>query len=107
MALKSYQTELQLNTLYKVSAKGGINGTEQIKPNIWVKTGSVDVYGSNYSEQPTIITDMRLHANNTNIFSEPFGVIPTYIYIVENTATATGIIVSGLDVENLGAFPST
>lgn len=105
MALKEYQTFLELNKLYEVKERGGVSGTEQLKPNIYIKGGSVDIYGSNSATEPTGFADMGLTSNDTNVSAvKGLDVLPRYIAIQENTATVSEIVVSGIDVEELADF---
>lgn len=103
MALKQYQTELELDILYEISADS--SGTEQLKPNLFIKDGTVDIYGSQSATEPTTIGEMVLNSENTNVSDiSGFGFIPRYIFIQQNTGVTTEIVVSGVQVNNLGGF---
>ncbi len=94
MALKPYQTELQLNTIYAVAASG--EGGEQILPNIEVIGGAVTIYGSQDlpANAPTGMIEDQTSFSGIDFFA----VVPNYIYIEQDSGTTTSIIVSGLSV---------
>jgi len=104
MALKAYQTVLTLGKLYKVNKKGAPSGAgEQIVPNLYVNSGSVDVYVHNGATQPAARANMVLEDTGlTGV--EAFEIIPTYISIIQNAGTTTELVVSGLEVEDLGVI---
>ena len=104
MALKSYQTALALDTLYEVR-KAKISADEQRGPNLWINSGTVDVYGSNSATQPGALANMTLSTENTEVSGlVQFTAIPRYIAIVQNTGTTTELVASGVDVVSRGAI---
>jgi hypothetical protein len=96
--MKDYQQTLELATLYAVS-KGGLSGSEQLKPNIEVVGGSVDIYGS--QEEPVSPPTGMFKTREAFAGIEAFDVIPNYLYIAQNTGTTTSIITSGLNVKEV------
>lgn len=105
MVLREYQTTAELGTLYRTRKLGGVSGTEQLQPNIYVDSGTVDIRGSNSTTQPATLAAMALNTENTNISGIlTFAAIPSYIAITQNTGTSTEIILSGVSLEDLGAI---
>lgn len=103
MALRGYQKTLALNTLYEVTEKGCTKGSEQLKTNLFINSGSVNVYGSNSEEVPENLTDMVLTDSSTNVTAlNYFDIIPKYIAITQNAGTTTELIISGVEINNLG-----
>lgn len=97
MPLKEYQQEIALNTLYSVGA--AVGGEEQLRPNIQVIGGTVNIFGS--QEIPASpLTDMFLTAEGFSGI-DAFGVIPNYIYITQNSGTTEKIILSGMTVDKV------
>jgi hypothetical protein len=97
MPLKDYQKEIDLDTLYNVNRSGF--GTEQISPNIEVFGGTVDIYVSQViptGGQETV--EMKLIVNGENFGGiSGFEFIPRYLWVTENTATVTSIVLSGIN----------
>lgn len=105
MALKAYQEQLQLGELYEISVRGGVKGSEQINANIWVNSGTVDIYASNSATAPTTVTDMTLDEVDTGVGGTlTILTAPRYIAIVQNGGTSTEINASGLNITSLGAI---
>lgn len=101
----SFKTELSLLKLYEVGQKGGVSGSEQLEPSFWVNSGAVDVYVSNSQTAPALLSDMSLDTDDIAVQGlRQFGVIPSYIYLQQNSGTSTEIIVAGLEVKDLGAL---
>ena len=90
---------LQLNTLYKVGVQVFFNNNSVFYPYIYINSGSVDIYGSSGLQVPESISDMVLSSENTNISGhDSFCIVPTYIYITQNTGTTTEIVVDGIEI---------
>ena len=99
MTLKQYQTTLQLGTLYEVSKKGGVSGSEQLSTNLWINAGTVDVYSHNGATQPASLSQMTLNDSDTAVGgSASLTTIPRFIAIVQNTGTTTEMVTSGVHV---------
>lgn len=104
MVLKSYQKQINLDTLYEVSLNGAA-ASDQLKQNIYVNSGAVDIYTSNSATAPTYLNDMVLDATSSNLSGiVPFLVIPNYIAIVQKSGTSAEIILSGLETKSLGSI---
>lgn len=96
MTLLDTQQKLELDILYKTSLVGA-ESYNQINPNIFIKDGAVDIYGSNSEEKPASISEMILEIQDTNKTGlEAFDIVPRYIAIKQNTGTTTEIIVTGV-----------
>lgn len=103
------QEILQLNTLYLCSGVNIDNTSIKVDtvyqnvPNIWIKGGSVDIYLSNDTTKPNLVSDMTLNAEDTGVSGcKEINVVTRWIYIKQNTSTTTKIIASGIDVEAYG-----
>lgn len=104
MALKSFQTAIALNKLYRVSLDYD-SAADQIKPSLFVNSGSVNVYGYNGATKPTQLSGMVLPTINENVSALfTFNVIPSYIAITQNSGTITELVLSGLEIQDLGAI---
>lgn len=104
MALESFQEQLQLNRLYE-SQVGYNSAVDQIKPNLYINSGSVNIYGSNSATQPITISAMALPVINENVSGLfYFEIVPKYIAIIQHTGTTTEIVTSGIESRNLGAI---
>jgi hypothetical protein len=99
MTLENYQTALSLGNLYKISIGYTSHGGDQKEPNLWINSGTIDLYTSNSATQPTSLADMTLATDDTNVSADK-GItrVIKYIAIVQNTGTTTEIISSGIDV---------
>lgn len=105
MALKTYQEEVNLSELYEVSLRGGVSGSEQINPNIWIDSGSVDVYSSNSATQPASLLDMTLNSDDEGAEGlVALSTIPRFLAFVQNAGTSSEVILSGVQVESQGAI---
>ena len=107
MALEEYQVSIDLDNLYEVKKKGGVSGSEQLNPSIFINVGDVDIYGYNGATEPTSYATMgALQASNTAVGGTiAFDVIPKYIAVKQNTGTTTEIVLSGVEiVADLGAI---
>jgi len=103
--MENYKEVLELDKLYEVAKRGGSSASEQLEPSFWLDQGSVDVYVSNSLTQPTSRSQMTLDTDDVNISGiRQFGVIPTYIFVTQNTGSPTEIVVAGLEVEDLGVI---
>lgn len=102
MALLNFQKAIELDKLYEVEI-GSNAGTEQLRQSLFIKGGTVDVYGSNSATEPTSYSDMELREQDTDLKGViPFDTIPRYIAVKENTATVTELILSGVGCKELG-----
>jgi hypothetical protein len=104
MALREwYQTAIELDKLYKVEGSG--RGAEQISPNIWINSGSVDIYVSQSATEPAALSDMTLNSDDTAVSgTAEFKIIPNYIAVVQNSGISTEIVLSGLSQADKGAI---
>lgn len=106
MTLKTFQKQLSLDTLYKVNLDYHA-AADQVQPNIFINSGTINIYAYNGATEPDYLNDMVLQSTSTNLSGLiPFSVIPTYIAITQNTGTSSEIISSGLEivtVKNIGA----
>ena len=95
--LESYQTVLEVATLYYVKNSG--RGTERQTSGIEVKGGTVNIYGSfdEVANLPSPPTNMTLTASGFAGI-DTFEIIPTYLYIATVTGTPE-IIVSSIEAE--------
>lgn len=96
--------QIQLNHLYQITLPLSYNGHQgAFKPFLFINSGTVDVYGSSSLTQPTSLSNLVLEGDATAI--EGYGIfelIPSYIVVKQNTGTTTEIILSGLEVKDLG-----
>lgn len=99
MTLKTYQTEIDGQTLYAIKLKGGVSGLgQQLKPNIEIIGGASDVYVSNV-EPENAPTGMYIIENGEGLEGgAAFSYIPSYLYV---DGTPTTIVLSGLDAEEI------
>lgn len=106
MALKEYETAVQLDTLYEVTKKGGVSGLgNTINPYISVNSGSIDIYAITSATQPTTLSEMTLADADTGVVAtRDIATVVRYIAFKQNAGTSTEIIVSGLELTNLGAI---
>ena len=105
MSLKNYQTALTLSKLYACKVGYSSHGGDQLKPNIWVNSGTVDIYTSNSATQPANLAAMTLGTSGTGVGPEIlFNAVYNYIAVVQDTGTTTELNISGVDVELLGAI---
>ena len=97
MALKDYQVEIELDTLYETVAFGG---SEQLRPTVSVSGGNTSIYMA--QEEPTgtpITDDMILNEDTTDLTGiKSFEAIPSFMYF---TGTATKVILSGIRVKEV------
>lgn len=104
MTLKPFQTAIALNKLYRVSLDYN-SASDQIKPSLFVNSGNVNVYGYNGATKPTQLSGMVLPTINQNINTLfTFNMIPSYIAITQNSGTTTELVLSGLEIQDLGAI---
>ena len=105
MALKEYQTTLVAGKLYELKKLGGVGGTELLKPTIWIKDGAIDLRESNSATQPATVANMTLSSANTNITGlKELNYVTRYITLVVNVTSPTEIVVTGMEVNDLGAI---
>ena len=104
MVLRPYQSSMQLGRLYEVKQYYR-DASEQLQANIWIDDGTVDVRGSNSASQPTASSQMTLNTENTNVVGNLiFGMLPRYLYISQNSGTTSEIVISGVEIVDLGAI---
>ena len=105
MTLLNYQTEIQIGRLYKLLATN-VPGNPQLRPNIAVDSGSVDVYSSNSATQPASLSDLSIAGDDDEDVSgiQEIYIIPRYMVIVQNQGTSTEVILSQCQAEDLGAI---
>lgn len=100
MPLRPNQAELSLDTLYSITPK---QPTSQPK-SIWIKDGSVNVYGSSGIEPADAPTGMQILEKGdgvtglASIISEP-----VYIYVSQAEGVSTEIVLTGFDVKEIVA----
>jgi len=107
MALEKYERSLSLSTLYRIGKTNTLLGFigPQGLPNLSIEDGTVDVYGSNSATQPATLADMRVSVDTTGVYGVvPFGVVPKWIAIVQNSGTTNEVVSYGIDVQNFGAI---
>ena len=106
MATEKGQTTIELDTLYEASKMVGITKIdEQLETNLFVNSGTVNVYGSNSGTQPVSIATMTLNSENTAVGGiVPFKVIPRWIAIVQNSGTTTELVTTGVRTIDRGAI---
>lgn len=92
--LETYQTEIQLDTLYYIKNSG--RGTEREDSAMEVKGGTVDVYGS--IDRPLSPPAGMTLDREGFVGIDVFVYVPTFLYL---TGDATSIIVSSLVVEEV------
>lgn len=105
MALKSYQTAMTLSRLYDAS-KAQISGdSDQMVPNLYINSGTVDVYGSNSATKPANLAAMTLDTENTGVSGvNAFSIIPRWIAVKQNGGATTELVATGLELEDQGAI---
>lgn len=95
MPLENYQFELEKDTLYKVAA---YSGAEQLQPSLQAKGGTATLYVSQDEPTGSPLTDDMI-ADDTEVDGiKVLVAVPRYILL---TGTATSIIASGLQVEEI------
>ncbi len=96
MALKSYQTQLVLGTIYTTNKKGGVSGAEQLNPNLAINSGAINIYISNSAITPTTQGEMVL-ANSDVTGINALIVVPNHILVTQASGTSTEIVISGVE----------
>ena len=92
MALREYQTEILVDTLYEVRASG--KGVEQLTPSLAVEGGAVTVYGS---QNKPVAPPADMFPTRSNFEDlAPFTTLPNYLYLEETTPTVTSAVLSGV-----------
>lgn len=105
MALRTYETAVQLGRLYEIKKRGGLHGAETITPYVSVNTGSVDIHAVTSATQPTALSEMPLADVDTGVSAtREVMTAVRYISFKQNTGTTTEIVLSGIEVEDLGAI---
>lgn len=98
-------TSLELNKLYRTIGENETEYEGNLMPNLWVNSGSVNLYGSKSATQPTQLADMTLNIEDTNLQGfVPLSAIADYIYLEQNSGTSTEITITGINIKDLGAF---
>lgn len=104
MALQRYEKLLEINTLYKTSASAK-TANDKFAPSIWVNSGAINIYVSDSATKPTSLTEMTLSTSDSNISGKNIiQCLGTYMALIQNSGTSTEIIISGVDIESLGAI---
>ena len=96
MALREYQENIALDTLYEVRLLAPVQGAEQINPSLTIEGGSVDIYVSQPLDATPPTNMILADIDIAGVF--PLGIIPNYIYLTENAPTVTTITASGLNI---------
>jgi len=92
------QTEIQLNKVYKVSRR--TPSYESIRPSLMAEGGgSVDVYIRD--TEPASIAEMKEIQDKQEIKSQPFAVLHPYLYVEQNTAPITKLILTGVEAKEV------
>lgn len=106
MGLERRQRLLSLGTLYQTGImEDDIVIGEQRYPNLFINSGTVDVYGSNSATQPTSLSSMVLNDENTGVSGiVKFEIVPKWIAIVQNTGTTTELVSYGINASAMGAI---
>lgn len=94
MALRSYQQEIELDTLYMVIATASGDGSS-LQPFIEVIGGVANIYGSNI-EPDSAPTGMTNAVPNGLQGIQNFAVLPNYLYLTEASGTITSVNLSGV-----------
>ena len=102
MALRKYQRDVLINTLYLIRLASPSGLGESIKPRITSVGGLLTVYGS--EKEPggltlaNISTKMALVADDVDI--KAVESIPNYICIVQKSGTSTELVFTGINTES-------
>ena len=91
MPLEAYQFEMELDKIYELQQFQDLDNFRP--PNLFVKGGSVDVYAS--EELPASKAEMALE-DSAVTGHNPFNTFPKYMYLEENAATVSSIIITGI-----------
>ena len=106
MAVERRLEILELGHLYKVvqdSSKP--QETWMLNPNIYINSGTVNLYGSNTQGKPASIAAMTLNEENTAVGGcLGFGFIPLYLAITQASGTTTEIVFEGADFIDMGVI---
>ena len=95
MALRAYQQEIELNTLYEVVATASGNGSS-LQPSIEIIGGVANIYGSNV-EPGSAPTGMTNAVPSGLQGIQNFAVLPNYLYVTQASGTITSVILSGVE----------
>lgn len=105
MSLLNFQKEITIGNLYRVSRDDNACNANQINPSIYINSGSINVYSYNGATEPAARATMTLDSADTGITGNKFfEIIPTYISVVQNAGTSTEIVLSGVQIKDLGAI---
>lgn len=102
-----YKTVLEVGKLYlveQVKEDGEVG--PQGEPNLWINSGTVNVYGSGSLTAPVALSGMTLNAENTGVGPGHvlIAMAPTYIALTQASGTSTEIVIYGISVTDLGAI---
>lgn len=101
---KPYKKNIELNIIYRVRAMTYLD-TGSFRPYIYIKGGTVDIYGSASFSKPTSLSDMVLSSDDTDINGvQEVLALPTYICVVANQGTPTEIISNSVELEAVGTL---
>lgn len=104
MTGQRFEKTLELNKLYKVSASA-TTASDEFNPSIWINSGSIDIYCSDSATKPTTLSVMTLNTSDTAISGKNIiECLGTFLSLKQNTGTSTEIIISGIDIIDLGAI---
>ena len=102
MALKNNQRAAQLGKLYKAVSIGKYSVEQSIDYSIWTNKGTIDIHSSDSAVEPTSLSDMRLVLADTGVDYKTVENIPTYISFTQNTDVTTEIVLTGVELFELG-----
>lgn len=100
MALKSYQTLINLGTLYKVRLKGGVSGLgESLSPRVMSVGGTITIYAA--EEEPVGLTLANIATKmalvKADVAVESFTSLPTYLAFI---GTSNELVLTSLEIES-------
>ena len=102
MALKTYQTAININKLYSSVLLSPSGLGEALKPRITSIGATVDIYGS--EEQPVGLTLANIATKmapiKTDVALEVFDGLPNYLAFV-SAGTPTELVISCVNVEEI------
>ena len=97
------QSAVTLLTLYECTIATGISSIKAHNGiHASIHGGTADIYGITSATQPTALSEMDLNAENTGVSGIiPFGIVPKYIAVKENTPTPV-VVFSGINLKAVG-----
>ena len=107
MSLLPGQVKVELDTLYELEQTTN-NNFAQNGSNIWINNGSINIYLSNSTIQPTSTSTMTLEDQDTAINGARALERPLrWVAFKQNTGTSTEINLNGIKIKqeiNKGVF---